>query len=78
MKEFLSRAGHSFTLKQVDDDFDAYSELIARGFRSAEALMALMQLHLGSYQPTLPGRPRAAGPPSRRPATDYPRSPRLA
>jgi transposase len=30
---------------------------IARGFRSAEALMALMQLHLGAYQPNLPGRP---------------------
>jgi transposase len=30
---------------------------IARGFRSVEALMALMQLHLGAYQPTLPGRP---------------------
>lgn len=28
----------------------------ARGFRSAEALMALMQLHLGNHQPTLPGR----------------------
>jgi hypothetical protein len=34
VKEFLSRAGRSFTLKQVDDDFEAYSELIARGFRS--------------------------------------------
>jgi transposase len=30
---------------------------IARGFRSVEALMALMQLHLGSHKPTLPGRP---------------------
>lgn len=29
---------------------------IARGFRSPEALMALMQLHLGSYKPALPGR----------------------
>jgi transposase len=29
---------------------------IARGFRSVEALMALMQLHLGSYKPALPGR----------------------
>lgn len=29
---------------------------IARGFRSVEALMALMQLHLGLYQPDLPGR----------------------
>jgi transposase len=28
----------------------------ARGFRSVDALMALMQLHLGAYQPTLPGR----------------------
>lgn len=34
MKEFLSRAGHAFTVKQVDDDFEAYSELIARGFRT--------------------------------------------
>ncbi len=34
MKEFLSRAGHAFTVKQVDDDFDAYSELIGRGFRT--------------------------------------------
>ncbi len=34
MKEFLSRSGHSFTVKVVDDDFDAYSELIARGFRT--------------------------------------------
>ena len=33
---------------------------IARGFRSVEALMALMQLHLGAYQPTLPGRPAHA------------------
>lgn len=29
---------------------------IARGFRSVEALMALMQLHLGRYKPALPGR----------------------
>jgi transposase len=36
---------------------------IARGFRSVEALMALMQLHLGAYQPTLPSRP--AHPPTR-------------
>ena len=34
MKEFLSRSGHPFTVKVVDDDFDAYSELIARGFRT--------------------------------------------
>ena len=34
MKEFLSRSGHPFTVKVVDDDFDAYSKLIARGFRT--------------------------------------------
>jgi transposase len=38
---------------------------IARGFRSVQALMALMQLHLGSYQPQLPGRPAR---PARQPA----------
>jgi transposase len=31
---------------------------MARGFRSVEALMALMPLHLGGHQPTLPGRPQ--------------------
>jgi transposase len=29
---------------------------IARGFSSVDALMALLHLHLGRYQPTLPGR----------------------
>jgi hypothetical protein len=34
---------------------------IAHGFRSVEALMALIRLHLGGYHITLPGRtPRAA------------------
>jgi transposase len=37
---------------------------IARGFRSVEALMALMQLHLGAYEPALPARTAAL--PSRR------------
>jgi hypothetical protein len=34
VKEFLSREGHAFTAKNVDEDHDAYSELIALGFRS--------------------------------------------
>lgn len=34
MKEFLSREGHTFTVKNVDEDHNAYSELIALGFRS--------------------------------------------
>lgn len=34
MKEFLSRAGRSFTVRDVDEDLSAYQELIARGFRT--------------------------------------------
>ena len=34
MKEFLSREGVTFTAKNVDEDEQAYSELMARGFRS--------------------------------------------
>ena len=34
MKEFLSRAGHAFTVRDVDEDLSAYQELVARGFRA--------------------------------------------
>lgn len=34
MKELLSRAGVPFTAKNVDEDDQAYDELIARGLRS--------------------------------------------
>jgi glutaredoxin len=34
VKELLSREGVSFTAKNVDEDEQAYTELIARGFRS--------------------------------------------
>jgi glutaredoxin len=34
VKEFLSRAGVSFTARNVDEDERAYDELIARGFRT--------------------------------------------
>jgi hypothetical protein len=33
VKEFLSRAGAAFTVKNVEEDDDAYDELIALGFR---------------------------------------------
>ena len=39
MKEFLSREGHTFTAKNVDEDHGAYSELIALGFRSVPVTM---------------------------------------
>ena len=34
MKEFLSRAGHTFTVRVVDEDESAYDELIALGYRT--------------------------------------------
>lgn len=34
VKEFLSRAGKSFTVRAVDDDDKAYDDLIALGYRT--------------------------------------------
>ncbi len=34
MKELLSREGAAFTAKNVDEDNQAYDELLARGFRT--------------------------------------------
>ena len=34
MKEFLSRAGLPFIVKNVDEDLEAYNDLISRGFRA--------------------------------------------
>jgi glutaredoxin len=34
VKEFLSRAGQTFTVKLVDEDSAAYDELIALGYRT--------------------------------------------
>jgi glutaredoxin len=34
VKEFLSREGVAFTARNVDEDDQAYDELIARGFRT--------------------------------------------
>ena len=34
MKEFLSRERVSFTVRNIDEDDQAYDELIARGFRT--------------------------------------------
>jgi glutaredoxin len=34
VKEFLSRAGRTFTVRIVDEDDDAYDALIALGYRS--------------------------------------------
>lgn len=34
MKEFLSRADVTFTVRDVDEDDGAYEELVARGWRA--------------------------------------------
>ena len=34
MKEFLSRAGVPFDIRNVETDLDAYKDLLARGFRA--------------------------------------------
>jgi glutaredoxin len=34
VKEFLSRAGVPFTVRNVETDLDAYHDLVARGFRT--------------------------------------------
>ena len=34
MKEFLSRTGHPFTERLVDEDDTAYDELLALGYRA--------------------------------------------
>jgi glutaredoxin len=34
VKEFLSREGRTFTVRNVDDDDAAYRELVSLGFRS--------------------------------------------
>ena len=33
MKEFLSREQQAFTVRNIEDDPDAYDELLSRGFR---------------------------------------------
>jgi glutaredoxin len=34
VKEFLSRAGYDFTVRDVDEEHAAYKELVVRGVRS--------------------------------------------
>ncbi|HEX9407694.1 MAG TPA: glutaredoxin family protein [Thermoanaerobaculia bacterium] len=34
MKEFLSHAGHTFTVRVVDEDDEAYDALLALGYRT--------------------------------------------
>ena len=50
MKEFLSRAGATFTVMNVDEDERAYDALIARGLRSVPVTLIGDQVVRG-YDP---------------------------
>ena len=40
MKAWLSQAGVPFTVKNVDDDLDAYDALVALGYRTVPVTVA--------------------------------------
>lgn len=61
MKEFLSRAGHTFTVKQVDEDDTAYAELIALGVRTIPLTVIGGQMIKGYDEPKLRAAIAASG-----------------
>ena len=50
MKEFLSRAGRTYDVKNVDEDIRAYDELIALGMRTIPVTVIDGQVIKG-YEP---------------------------
>jgi glutaredoxin len=53
VKEFLSQEGVTFTTRNVDEDEQAYSELIGRGFRSIPVTFVGGQAIRGFDEPAL-------------------------
>jgi glutaredoxin len=53
VKEFLSRAGHRFTVRNVDEEHDAYTELLALGVRTVPATVIGSTVVKGFDPPTL-------------------------
>ena len=51
MKEFLSRERVSFTVRNIDEDDQAYDELIARGVRTVP-LTIIGERAVTGYDPT--------------------------
>jgi glutaredoxin len=50
VKEFLSRAGYDFTVRNVDEDHDAYTDLLAFGVR-AVPLTIIGDRHVKGFDP---------------------------
>ena len=53
MKEFLSRGGHVFIDRNVEEDVAAYSELVARGFRAVPLTVIGEHTVVGFDEPAL-------------------------
>jgi glutaredoxin len=61
VKEFLSRAGHSFEAKNVEEDDAAYDALLALGVRSVPVTVIDGQVITGFDQARLRAALAAAG-----------------
>lgn len=53
MKEFLSRNGHAFAVRDVDEDDAAYRELVALGYRTVPVTMIAGRGVKGFDEPAL-------------------------
>jgi glutaredoxin len=53
VKEFLSREGHTFEAKNVEDDGSAYEELIALGARAVPVTVIGKEVIIGFDQARL-------------------------
>ena len=53
MKEFLSREGHTFEAKNIEDDDSAYDELMALGARAVPVTVIDKQVVIGFDQARL-------------------------
>ena len=61
MKEFLSREGHTFVTKNIEDDDAAYDELMALGARAVPVTVIDKQVVIGFDQARLRAALAASG-----------------
>ena len=61
MKEFLSREGHTFETKNIEDDDFAYDELMALGARAVPVTVIDKQVVIGFDQARLRAALAASG-----------------
>ena len=61
MKEFLSREGHTFVTKNIEDDDAAYDELMAMGARAVPVTVIDKQVVIGFDQARLRAALAASG-----------------